>query len=173
MSYQRKVLYYDITKPPVTIKIRDYSERPPKALRPSEVKEYLEKAASKIELPSMTIRYEKIPGLEIRIAAKDGKSVRCEDIFDGIYEFFDRVLTPDQRCQYITTDAQLARVEDALLRRCKDSHRAVAQAEQRKGIRFVDLLEGNTAYRGLMRPTYERRSPEKYWVVEFGPCESQ
>ncbi|KAI0819227.1 hypothetical protein BC628DRAFT_1047932 [Trametes gibbosa] len=173
MSHPSKVLYYDITKPPVTIRIRDFSERPPRVSRASEVKAYLEKGACKLHLPSMTIRYEKIPGLEIRIAAKDGNSVRCQDVFDGIYQFFDRVMTPDERCEYIPTEGQLKRVEDAFLQRCKDSHRAVPQAEQDKGIRFVDLLEGNTAFRGLMRPTNERRSPDKYWVVEFGPCQLQ
>lgn len=145
---------------------------PPKVTRGSKIKDALAKPASNGNLSSMTIRYEKIPGAEIRIAAKDGSTVRCGEVFDAIYEFFDRVMTPDERSDLIPTVAQLNRVETAFLRRCQDSHRAVPLAEQYEGIRFVDLLEGNTVFHGLMRPLNERRSPEKYWVIEFGPCET-
>ncbi|KAL1950509.1 hypothetical protein VTO73DRAFT_5633 [Trametes versicolor] len=170
--YPRQRLYFDITKPPSTIKIRDYSEMPPKVTRGSKIKDALAKPASNGNLSSMTIKYDKIPGAEIHIAAKDGSTVRCGEVFDAIYEFFDRVLTPDERSDLIPTIEQLNRVEKAFVRRCQDSHRAVPLAEQYEGIRFVDLLEGNTVFHGLMRPLNERRSPEKYWVIEFGPCET-
>ncbi|KAI0632276.1 hypothetical protein C8Q77DRAFT_1158925 [Trametes polyzona] len=167
-----KQLYYDITKPPSTIKIRDYSKGPMYKLSREEVAAYLQKdVCNSYKLPSMVIRCDKVPGRDIRITAKDGKSVRCQDVFDGLYAFFDEVMTPDERCEYIQSMEDVLRIDAAFLRRCDNSHRAVPRAEQYAGIRWVDLLEGNTAFRGLRRPMRNGRGREMYWLVEFGPCE--
>ncbi|KAI0357587.1 hypothetical protein OH77DRAFT_1399168 [Trametes cingulata] len=166
----QKRLYFDVTKSPRSIVIRDYSELPPKVSRYDAIQGYLEKEACSVPLHKMTIRYEEIPGLEIRVSGKGGNPIRCKDVFEAIYEYFDRVMTPDQRSMYMA-QANLKRCEEAFRRRCQASERAVPLAEQRKGMRFVDLLEGNTMFLGLMRPTDDTSRLDKYWVIKFGPSQ--
>ncbi|KAI0372322.1 hypothetical protein BV20DRAFT_940489 [Pilatotrama ljubarskyi] len=168
----QKRLFFDVTKSTKSIVIRDYSERPPKVSRYDAIQAYLEKEACNVHLRKMTIRYERIPGLEINVTGKGGNPIRCKDVFEAIYEYFDRVMTPEERSMYITL-SNLKSCEAAFLRRCQTSERAVPLAEQRKGMRFVDLLEGNTLFLGLRRPPDDGGRLDKYWVIDFGPCSSQ
>ncbi|KAI0647889.1 hypothetical protein C8Q79DRAFT_537836 [Trametes meyenii] len=162
-----KVVEFDVTKPVRSIKIRDFTERPYRVLRGREVDACLKKqACAGVSLPSMTIRYEPIPGLEINVTASDGANVSCKDVFEAIYTFFDKVMTADNRSDYMRSD-RMNQCRDAFKKRCRASLRAVPDAEERAGMRFVDLLEGKTLFLGLKRP-HNDRHPDKYWVVDFG-----
>ncbi|KAI0667691.1 hypothetical protein C8Q78DRAFT_981382 [Trametes maxima] len=162
-----KVVEFDVTRPVRSIKIRDYAERPYRVLRGREVDACLQKqACAGVPLPSMTIRYEPIPGLEISVTASDGANVSCKDVFEAIYTFFDKVMTGDDRSDYMKAD-RMNQCLDAFKKRCRASLRAVPDAEKKAGMRFVDLLEGKTLFLGLKRP-HNDRHPSPYWVVDFG-----
>ncbi|KAI8978728.1 hypothetical protein BD414DRAFT_421787 [Trametes punicea] len=168
-GHQTKQVLFDVRKPLRCIRIRDLKDRPPRVSSWDSIKGDLAKEACSEALYKMTIRCENIPGLEIRVTGKNGNTIRCEDVFEAIFLFFDKILTPDDRAQYITKENS-QRCYDAFLKRCEEGYRAVPPAEQAKGMRFVDLLEANTYFRGLRRPIQASRHLDKYWVLNLGPC---
>ncbi|KAI0657268.1 hypothetical protein C8Q70DRAFT_1055801 [Cubamyces menziesii] len=160
-------LVFDITKPLSCIRIRDLSESPPRYKSADAVRSDLKKEACSVPLYNMTIQIWKFPGLSILVSGKNGKPICCEDILEAIFQFFDRVMMADDRCDYMKDD-RLEHYRRAFLQRCEDSWRAVPSAEKAKGYRFVDLLEGQTYFWGLRLPPGQENP--SYWVVDFGPC---
>ncbi|KAH9891806.1 hypothetical protein C8Q73DRAFT_666812 [Cubamyces lactineus] len=160
-------LVFDITKPLSCIRIRDLSESPPRYKSTDAVRRDLKKEACSVPLYNMTIQVWKYQALTIQVSGKGGKPICCEDILEAIFQFFDRVMTADDRCDYVKED-RYEQFRQAFLQRCENSWRAVPSAEKAKGHRFVDLLEGQTYFWGLRLPPGQANP--SYWVVDFGPC---
>ncbi|OSC97495.1 hypothetical protein PYCCODRAFT_1130427 [Trametes coccinea BRFM310] len=122
-----KQVIFDATKPTSLITLRDLTDR--SVIKGRAAEDYLSRLACAVNpLKEMTLVCLNIPGFEIPVKGKDGDAIRCLDVFKAIYDTFDKIMSP------------------------ADRERNVAEAEKRMGMRFVDLLEGNSYFLGLTIP---------------------
>ncbi|KAI0769109.1 hypothetical protein BD413DRAFT_605129 [Trametes elegans] len=167
-----KYLHFDVAKSLDHVEVKNHpTDRLPATGKKFKYiqQDLLKEACSTIQLRTMIIRYEKIKDRDIHVNPKHGDTITCLDILEAIYEFFDTIMSPKEAAHYIKKPDHLQRCEAAFYRRCEESERRVAPAERELGLRFVDLLEGNTVFQGLRRPYGGSAPPDLCWVVEFGP----
>ncbi|KAL7279824.1 hypothetical protein ACG7TL_006231 [Trametes sanguinea] len=163
-----KQVIFDATKPTSLITLRDLTDR--SVIKGRAAEDYLSRLACAVNpLKEMTLVCLNIPGFEIPVKGKDGDAIRCLDVFKAIYDTFDKIMSPADRERYVKAD-NMQRCCDAFLRRCQHSHRNVAEAEKRMGMRFVDLLEGNSYFLGLTIPPQGSALDRdgRVWYVTFG-----
>ncbi|KAJ2982213.1 hypothetical protein NUW54_g10780 [Trametes sanguinea] len=159
---------FDVTKPVSLIALRDITDR--SVIRGQAVLDYLSRPVCSVNpLKEMTLRCVNLPDFDIQVKGKDGAALRCLDVFNAIYAAFDEITQPYHRERYVKAHNQ-QRCLDAFERRCRHSHRQVADAEKAFGMRFVDLLEGNSYFHGLTTPLQGSRLDRdgKVWYVTFG-----
>ncbi|TBU59029.1 hypothetical protein BD310DRAFT_925949 [Dichomitus squalens] len=161
---------FDAAKPVELIAIRD--TRPYGGKLPQhKVDEYLlrkvcEAAPGGAPLTEMSIRYPKFAGWSVTVRRADGGPLLVKDVFQALSDDLYQVTTRQDRKEYIPR-GEMPRCEEAYKRRCAESLRSVA--EHRTGMRRVDLLQGDSFFVGLTRPTKE---DQDFWIANFGPAPS-
>lgn len=152
------------------IEIHELTNGPSRKLRESQVSAYIDKPACEASRPlsEMRIRCELLEDFEITVKNPNGGPVRCRDVFEQLYEWFDNLANISDRRKW-GSNGRIEACVDALNKRCEASMRSVSLAEKKKGMRRVDLLQGKHFYKGLTRPA---DPTAKYWVVDFGDSRS-
>lgn len=119
--------------------------------------------AHRVDIPSDTIRLpasthctltemqifldvEEFRRWPIKVKRKSG--IRCLDVFDAIYETFQRTLKPEDIRAF--GEARIKRCERFCQQRCIDSP-GLPEYNRQHGMRRVDLLRGRRFFRGIVQ----------------------
>lgn len=103
--------------------------------------------------------------LRWKIVVKKRKGITCEDVFQAIYDTYDKPLTDVDRAN--SDPKLLKKCEGAFKRRC-DAVPRLSERERRIGMKRVDLLNGKTFFHGLTKPDVD-----SHWKLELKtqpPC---
>ena len=117
-------------------------------------------------LTEMNIRYPKFTGWSLTVRRPDGGPLLVRDVFQALSDDLYQVTTRQDRKEYIPR-GEMPRCEAAYKKRCEESVKSVA--EHRMGMRRVDLLQGDSHFIGLTRPT---KDDQDFWIANFGPAPS-
>ncbi|KAI0715660.1 hypothetical protein C8T65DRAFT_738519 [Cerioporus squamosus] len=154
---------FDLRMPIEDIVIRDYGRRFHSRLGQSDVDRYLDRrVCDHPPLRKMVIHYQPFPGWEVTVKRKDGGVLQVRDVFEAIFEDLQKVVSRQERAKYMKDPKA---VSDAFIQRCEESTRTVFLAEQKAGLRRVDLLMGASLFMGLTRP----ENDQDFWIAHFGP----
>ncbi|KAI0754779.1 hypothetical protein C8Q80DRAFT_1093334 [Daedaleopsis nitida] len=163
-------LDFDVTKPVDLIVIRDYSQGFPRKLSSRDVKGYLDrKVCEAPALRKMTIKYQNLPQWEVNVTRADGDVIRVRDVFQAIYDNLRLTVNRSERAQFIVPSSNIKRCSDAFIARYEASTLTTPRAEQRAGMRRVDLLMGENTFLGLTRPANDE---DDFWYAHFGSTPS-
>ncbi|TFK89426.1 hypothetical protein K466DRAFT_27833 [Polyporus arcularius HHB13444] len=157
---------FDLRKPVGNIVAYDFTRPFPHTYRQSEVDDILDAVVCNHLPPlrEMVIRYQSFPQWKFTVRRKDGGVLQVRDVFEAIYNDLQTVLSPDDRAAYMDDPKAIF---DAFIRQCEDDPPAVCAAEQKAGLRRVDLLMEECLFKGLTRA--DNNDVEDLWIAHFGP----
>ncbi len=155
---------FDLRKPVGDIVIYDFKRPFPHKLRQAEANDVLGRAVCSHLPPELVIRYRAFPNWEVTVKRKDGGPLQVRDVFEAIYESLQVHPSRKERAAYMKDPKAMG---DAFIQRCEENPPAVCLAEKKAGLRRVDLLMGESLFKGLMEPYNQ-----DFWVAHFGPRRS-
>ncbi|TFK90524.1 hypothetical protein K466DRAFT_574198 [Polyporus arcularius HHB13444] len=154
---------FDLRKPIEEIVIRDHRRQFHSKLPQSDVDRYLgREVCDHPPLRKMEIHYQAFPGWKVIVKRKDGGVLQVRDVFEAIFEDLQKLPSRQERAMYMKDPKATS---DAFIRRCEESTRTVCLAEQKAGLRRVDLLAGESLFKGLTRP---EKDGQDFWIAHFG-----